>query len=106
LLDLRLDLKSSKVLSHCTLLTLRIGPVQFVRRFAVMPAGIGLHHARIHREPFALVGGVDRIAGHVEAGLAYEDKALLGLRSQQTAVAAALVTAIEHGPACGILLSS
>jgi hypothetical protein len=31
-LDLRLGLKPSKILSHCTLLTLRVGPVQLVRR--------------------------------------------------------------------------
>ena len=34
-LDLRLGLKSSKILSHRTLLTLRVGPVQLARRLVM-----------------------------------------------------------------------
>ena len=71
MLDLRLDLKSSKVLSHCTLLTLRIGPIQFVRRFAVMAACIGLHYARVHREPLAL----DEAHDHTGCNHAFENMA-------------------------------
>ena len=52
-LDLRFGLKPGKIFGHGTLLTLRIGPVQLARRFAAIAAGVGFHHARIHREPFA-----------------------------------------------------
>src|SRR5262245_1812064 len=53
-LGMRLRLEPGKILGHRTLLTLRVGPVQFIRRFAMIAAGVGLHHARIHREAFAL----------------------------------------------------
>src|ERR1700690_1431416 len=68
LLDLRLGLKSSKIFGHCTLLTLCVGPVQFVRRFAVIAAGIGLHDARIHRETLAL----DEAGSHAGCNHAFE----------------------------------
>jgi hypothetical protein len=52
--DLRLGIKPGKILSHCALLTLCIGPVQLVRRFAMITAGVGLHDACIDRETFTL----------------------------------------------------